>query len=192
MVSHKSLSDSKSPQVYRTLSILTDLNNAIVWMISTYHLISNSSSLFTNYMGTVPRAPLVVPPLPSCSIFFSSLVCLRTYQSFPFLLFSLRGSSGRLSPTFCRFSFFLLNINRSGGLAEIRWSFSKSKSQRSLHVSFSSMDSELCIYYVFPWGNFNFLHNSQSCPVLYTFCVNLLHSLIIWLIVSSLSQCELH
>ena len=36
MVFHWNLSDSKSPQVSRTLlSILGDLNNAVVWMVST-------------------------------------------------------------------------------------------------------------------------------------------------------------
>ena len=36
MVFHWSLSDSKSPYVSRTLlSILADLNDAIVWMVST-------------------------------------------------------------------------------------------------------------------------------------------------------------
>ena len=44
------------------------------------------------------------------------------------------------------------------------------------------------------WSDFSFLHNSQwisftiqSCLVLYSFCANLLYSLIMWLIVSSLS-----
>ena len=38
-----SLSDSKSPQVFRTfLSILADLNNAVLWMSSIRPLISNS------------------------------------------------------------------------------------------------------------------------------------------------------
>ena len=44
MVFHWSLSDSKSPQVSRTLlSILAVLNNAVVWMVSTRPLISKSS-----------------------------------------------------------------------------------------------------------------------------------------------------
>ena len=48
MVFNGSLSDSKSPQVSRTLlSILVDFNNAALWMISTSALISNFSSLFT-------------------------------------------------------------------------------------------------------------------------------------------------
>ena len=53
----------------------------------------------------------------------------------------------------------------------------------SLFVSFSG----LYIYYLFVWSNLNFLHISQwitlpiqSCLVSYS-CVNLLHSLIIWL-----------
>ena len=53
------------------------------------------------------------------------------------------------------------------------------------------MDSGLCIYHLFIWSNLNFLYNSQwitlpkqSCLALYSFCANLLHSLII---VSSLS-----
>ena len=55
------------------------------------------------------------------------------------------------------------------------------------------------IYHVFAWSNLNFWHISQwitlptqSCLVLYSFCANLLHSLIIWLMVSSLSPHSLH
>ena len=45
MVFNWSLSDSESPQVSRThLSILTDLNNVVLWMVSTCSLISKSSS----------------------------------------------------------------------------------------------------------------------------------------------------
>ena len=60
-------------------------------------------------------------------------------------------------------------------------------------VSFSGTDSGFCIYHLFEWSNFNFLHNSQwitlptqRCLVIYSFCANLLHSLIMWLIVSFL------
>ena len=49
MVFHWSLRDSKSPQVSRTLlSILTVLNNAVVWMVSTRPPTSKSSSPFSN------------------------------------------------------------------------------------------------------------------------------------------------
>ena len=61
------------------------------------------------------------------------------------------------------------------------------------------MDSGLYIYYLFEWSNFTFWHNSQwitlpiqSCLVLNSFCANLLLSLIMWLIVSSLAPHNLH
>ena len=50
-----SLSENKYPQVSRTLlSILADLNNAVVWMVSTCPLTSKSSSPLTNFGGIVP------------------------------------------------------------------------------------------------------------------------------------------
>ena len=53
MVSHKSLCDSKSLQVSRTLlSIPADLNNAVVWIVSTCPLISKSSRHFCNPLVT--------------------------------------------------------------------------------------------------------------------------------------------
>ena len=80
---------------------------------------------------------------------------------------------------------------RSSRLDEIWWSGCISKSQRSLSVSFARAYSGLCIYHLFVWSNFNSLHNSQwvplPCHVFYSFCANLLHSLNMWLIISSLS-----
>ena len=56
-----SLSDSKSPQVSWTLlSILANLNNAVVWIVSTRLLISNSSSPFINLLVTVLRAQIKI------------------------------------------------------------------------------------------------------------------------------------
>ena len=53
MVFHWSLSDSKSPQVSRTLlSILAYLNNVVVWTVSTRPVISKSSSPCTNPLVT--------------------------------------------------------------------------------------------------------------------------------------------
>ena len=67
-----------------------------------------------------------------------------------------------------------------------------SKSQRSLCISRTNVG--LCIYHLFVWWNLTFLHTSQwitlpaqSCLALYSFYANLLHSLIMWLMVSSLS-----
>ena len=61
MVLHWSLSDSKSPQVSRTLlSILADLNNAVNWMVSTGLPISKSSSSFNNPLGIVLKTPITI------------------------------------------------------------------------------------------------------------------------------------
>ena len=97
------------------------------------------------------------------------------------------------------FFFFLLIIIRSGLLAETRWSVCTSKSHRNLCVLFSSTAAELYIYHLFVCSDLNFLHISQwitlptqSCLALYSFCANLLHSLIMWLMVSSLSPHSLH
>ena len=72
MVYHRSLSDSKSPQVSGTLlSILADLNNVVVCMVSARHLISNSSSLGINPLMTVLSHQLqLVSPSLSCAIVF--------------------------------------------------------------------------------------------------------------------------
>ena len=59
MVFHRNLSDSKSPQVSRTVpSILADLNNAVIWMVSTRPVIFKFSSPCTNPLVIVPRAPI--------------------------------------------------------------------------------------------------------------------------------------
>ena len=56
MVFHWRLSDSKSPQVSRTLlSILAVFNNAVVWMFSTRSPTSKSSRPFNNPLVTVPK-----------------------------------------------------------------------------------------------------------------------------------------
>ena len=55
------LGDSKSPQVSRTLlSMLVDLNNAIVCMVSTRPLIPKSSSAYMNTLVTVPSLPITI------------------------------------------------------------------------------------------------------------------------------------
>ena len=113
--------DSKSPQNARTLpSILADLNNAVVWMVSNRLLI---------YMFSPP-----VPFFGDCTeyanynwyyrhfhvpqFFFNSLAS-STYLP----LFSPLFSFTQWSVLFGRFSFLLLlllTISRSGRLAEIR------------------------------------------------------------------------
>ena len=56
-----SLSVNKSPQVSGTLlSILADLNNVVVRMVSIHSFISKSSGPFINPLVTVPRAPITI------------------------------------------------------------------------------------------------------------------------------------
>ena len=112
-------------------------------------------------------------------------------HSFSFILWSARTAKSTILQ-------FFMHI-RSGLLGEIRWSVCMSKSPRSLCMLFSRTGAWLCIYHLLVWSNLNFLHISlcitlptQSCLVLYSFCANSLHSLIMWLIVSSVSPHSLH
>ena len=98
-------------------------------------------------------------------------------------------------------SFFSLSFSFIlwSAVAKIRWSVCISKCHRRLCVLFSMTGTGLCIYHLLVWSNLDFLHISQwitlptqSCLVLHYFCANLLQSLIMWLIVSSLSPHSLH
>ena len=162
MIFHWSLTDSKSPQVSRTLlSIQAALSNAEVWMVSTCPLISEASSPITNPFGIIPSAPTTIGITVTFMFhsFFSSLersryVFLSTH-SFNFTLWSAGVAKSTIRPLLL----FLLTITRSGHLAEIRCSFCTSKSLRSLSISFSMTDICLRIYHLFVWSNLNFLHN---------------------------------
>ena len=90
MLYHWGLNDSKSLQVSRTLfSILTDFNNAIVWMVSTRPLISKSSSTCTSPLVTVARAPITIGITVNFTLhsFFCSLAS-SWYLSFLVLSYS--------------------------------------------------------------------------------------------------------
>ena len=134
----------------------------------------------------------------SCFIAFSVLwQGLSICRSF-FLLFLLYGPLEWQNPLADSFSFLWI-ITSSGCLARIRWFVCISISLGILCISFSRIDYCLCKYHLAVWLNFSFLHNfqriifpTQSYQVLYTFCANLLHSLLMWLIVSSLSQHNNH
>ena len=83
MVFHWGLSDSKSPQVsWILLSILVDLDNAIVWMVFTCPLISKSPNPFTNPSGISSSAPIKIGITVT---FFSSLA--KSLFSFSLILF---------------------------------------------------------------------------------------------------------
>ena len=174
MVFHWSLSDSKSPQVSRTLiSILTVLNNVVVWMFSTRPLISKSSRPFNNPLVTVPKVPITIRIIVTFMFhsFINFLVRSR-YLSFFLLSFSfILWSAGTAKSTILQvlFFFFLLIMIKSGLRVEIRWSVCMSKSHKSLCVSFSRTDAGWYIYPLFVWSNFNFLqlpHYHLAHPVL--------------------------
>ena len=164
MVFHWSLSDSRSPQVSRTLlNILAVLNNVEVWMVSTRPPTSESSSPFSNLLVTVPNAPITIGKIVTCMFhsFFSSVARSRYLSfflhSFGFILWSAKKAKSIILQVL----FFLLIIIRSGLLAEIWWSVYMSKSYRSLCVLFSRTGAGLCIYHLLIWSNLNFLHISQ-------------------------------
>ena len=144
IVFHQNLSDSKTPQINRTLlSILADFNNVVVWMVSTHPIISKSTSSSTNLLVTVPRAPVTIGLTITFIFhsFFNSQAKSR-YLSFFLLSFNFTLQSARTAKsTIWQVLFFLLIIIRSGCLVEIRWSICVSKSQRSLCVSFFRTDS---------------------------------------------------
>ena len=135
----------------------------------------------------------------SCSIFFfhshsKVQVLILLFALFQFYPMVCQDSKVSNSETYLGGG-----IIKPGDLAEIRGSVCISKSYRSLCVSISSTGSWLCIYHLLVWSNISFLHNFQwitspiqLCLVLYSFCANLLHSLIMWLMISSLSPHNLH
>ena len=125
MVFHWSLSDSKSPQVFRTLlSILAVFNNAVVWMVSTRPPTSKSSRLFNNPSVTVPKAPTTIGIIFAFTFrsFFNSLARSRIFSLFSHSVSFILWSAGKAKSKILQILFFLLIIIRSGLLAEIRWS----------------------------------------------------------------------
>ena len=159
MVFHWSLSDSKSPQVSRTrLSILAVLSNAVDWIVSTLPPISKSYRLFNIALVTVPNAQSLL----SCSTPFLNSLARSMYLSFFSLSFRfILWSAGTAKSTILQILVFLLIIMRSDLLAGIKWSVCVLKSHRSLYESFSSAGAGLCLYHLFVWSNWNFLHISQ-------------------------------
>ena len=171
MVLHWSLSDSKSPQVSRTLlSILATLNTVVICMVSTRPPTSKSSCPLNNPLVTVPNASITLGKIVTFMFqkFFNSLArskCLSFFSlSSSFILWSARTAKS----TVLQVIFFLLITLRSGLLAEIWWSVCMSKSLMSLYVS-------LTICHLLVWSNLNFLHISQSyTPSVLICCIRLL------------------
>ena len=121
MVFHWSLSDSKPPQVSRTLlGILAVLNNAVVWMVSTPPT-SKSSSPFSNPLVTVPNAPITIGIIVTCMFhsFFNSLARSRYLSYFSHSFSFILWSAGTAKLIILQVLFFLLTIIRSSLLVEI-------------------------------------------------------------------------
>ena len=114
IVFHWSFSDSKSPQVSRTLfSILAVLNNAVVWMVSTRPPTSKSSSPSNNPVPnnnpvTVPKAPITISIIFTFMFhsFFHSLVRSRYLSFFSHSLSFILWSAGAVD-NFSRSLFFV-------------------------------------------------------------------------------------
>ena len=107
VVVHWSLSDSKSPQVSRTLlSILAVLNNAVVWMVSTRPPTSKSS--FSNPLVTVPNAPITIGIIVTYVFhsFFNSLARSRYLSFFSHSFSFIRWSAGTAKSTILQVLFF--------------------------------------------------------------------------------------
>ena len=125
--------------------------------------------------------------------FFNSLARSRYLSFFSYSFRFIMWSAVTAKTTILHILFFLLIIIRPGFLADIRWSVCMLKSHRSLCVLFSGTGAGLGRYHFLVWSNLNFLQisqwitlSTQSCLVLYSFCANLLHSLLMLLMVSSL------
>ena len=117
MFFHWSLSDSKCPQVSRTLlGILAVLNNVVVWMFFTHPQTYKSSSLFNNLLVTVPKAPIMI------SIIVTFISCLNFWDEAGWFL-SLR-VFGRLSSSFpsvlADMSSFFRCLSNSGTFTELQ------------------------------------------------------------------------
>ena len=192
MVLHLSLSNSESPQVSRTLlGILADLNNAVLGFHSFF-------SLCTNCLVAVPRAPITVGIIVTFMfhIFFSSLARSRYLSLFPHSFsFSLR-SAKTAKPPIWQFLFFVFCCWLSVGLVD--WPklgdlFVSQKLKKFVRLIFEDGFRLLHIPFV---RKLKFKHLAQFrvghltthlYPALYSLCTNLLHSLIMGWIVSSLS-----
>ena len=123
MAFHWSWSDSKSPRVSRTLlSILSVLNNTVVWMISTRPPTSKSFSPFNNPLVIVPKAPITIGIIVTFMFhsFFSSLAKSRYLSFFSHFFSFILWSAGTAKSRILQILFPLLIITRSALLAEIR------------------------------------------------------------------------
>ena len=182
MVFHWSLSDSKSSHVSRTvLGIPTDLYSIVVSMVSARPLTSKSSSTFQNLLVTESIEPIAVVTFMFQSFFFQFpskvevFILLFTFFHF-YSVFSRNNKVHNFAISL--FFFFDYCMVWSSGRDLVIRLYLK------IPVEFVRviLQDRCWVVYLFV---LHFLHNSQwvtlpiqSCLELYSFCANLLHSLI--------------
>ena len=159
MVFHKSLSNSKSPQISRTLlRILVILNNVPNFFFNslarsrTYYSFHILPVLFCGQLGQQSR--------PFCKSFFFLLIIIR---------------SGRLAEI--RWSVCMSKSHMS-----LCVSFSRTGAGFCIYHLF--VWSNLNFLHNSQW----IILPTQSCLVLHSFCANFLHSFIMWLMVILLPE----
>ena len=116
MVFYWSLSNSKSPQVSRTLlSILIVLNKAVIWMVSTRpptSKSSKSSSPFNNSLVTVPKAPITISIIVTFMFhsFFNSQARSRYLSFFSHSFGFILWSAGTSKSTILKIIIMIISI----------------------------------------------------------------------------------
>ena len=109
MVFHRSFSDSKSPQVSRTLlSILAVRNNVVVCMVSIRPPTSKSSKPFSNPLFTVPKESITIGRIVTFMFysFFNSLARSRYLSFFSYSFSFILWSAGTAKSTILQILFF--------------------------------------------------------------------------------------
>ena len=152
MVSPWNISDNKSQIFCTLLSILANINKAVMCMVSSRPFISKFSSPCTTPLMTVPKASITI----AITVMFNSFfqlpskveVFIFLFAVFQFYSVFCRDSKvhNSASSFFFFFFFFLLTITTSGRLAENTRSVCISKSQSILCVSFPRTNSVLCVW----------------------------------------------
>ena len=107
-----SLSDSKSPQVSRTLlSILTVLHNTVITIVSTSPLTSKSSRPFNNPFVIVPKAPITIGTIVTFMFhsFFNSLARSKYLSFFSHSFSFIQWSARTAKCTILQILFFLVD-----------------------------------------------------------------------------------
>ena len=151
----------------------------MVWIVTIPSLISSSPCLFSRGLRTIPRVPNTIN---ITAIFLFNSFCISLARSWYFFFYFFYFHS--LVNWNVKIHLFFINT-RSNFLARIRWSICISKSLKILCIIFSRTYFGLCINCLSVQSILISrtilceIIPTQSCQVLYFFCENLLHSLML-------------